>query len=638
MFSLLKNNNKIVLMRELKDKSYYDDLINDFILDGCSLSEVNKVINVRDTINENHSWSIPRMVKIPKDNGKTRDIFVFEDYDSILLKVINKILVSKLGHLVSDNVYSYKKGVSSGGSCKVIRDYLNENLSNNSDKITYVKADISKYFNLVRQDIIFKELENLIEDEQGLLLMKRLFSIDCYSYEGEVIHSKLGLMPGTATSTFLSNYLLRDLDKTMSEKYKFYARYSDDILVICDNDWVEGCLYTLRGLINDYGLKLNDDKTYIGKDVHSITFLGLEVTKNYVDMSNSNFVKIKKEVKSICNSYRKLYELDSKSSKVDVISYCLKARKEIDSYFYNGYLMNNTRHRNSKLCYVFGSIATDRTLKLLDCYVRDSLRYVATGKNNKGNLVKYGQRFLDDLYYCSTVEMYNIFKMSKACFIHKSNEIISYNNKLSDLPKAKLLGLVDNLEPKNLNWELGLLELIKLLKSSKANLVIDGFITNFNSMRVSKDFMSIYLNGEKIVDSSKILIDSVKVLLYGDLVDIKLSNKVLSCDLVEIGDLLETYRSTFVCFKNKKKVFKHNYFNKISHKDLFMSGFDYYESKDDEDVFMTMFYCFINQYSTPRKFNLEKDYCIIGSKLPLVFETKLIKNTFKKSKNSIDYV
>ena len=248
--------------------------------------DCNKTLNeLKSEIFDGYRWQPPNLVKIPKPDGiKTRDIFIFNDENSLVQKVINKVLTDNFGLLVSDCVFSYKKGVRTFNAAKHIQTYLK------SSDYVGIKVDIHNYFMSVNSKTIDSALNELIADEDGLTLVKSLLRSDEYYYKSELQHEHLGIMPGCAISSFLANYLLRDVDAYLEKTCIAYARYSDDLILFCNNEnELASVMETLKSLLENKGLELNPKKVSKINSSDKIEFLGLEITKDYIDISKETF-------------------------------------------------------------------------------------------------------------------------------------------------------------------------------------------------------------------------------------------------------------------------------------------------------------------------------------------------------------
>lgn len=426
----------INLMSALEADSNYLTVLQEMRKKHKKMDSSKTLNELKAEIANGYNWQPPNLVKIPKPDGiKTRDVFIFNDDNSLVQKVINKILVDNFGHLVSDSVFSYKKGVRTFNAAKHIQSYLK------SEEYVGVKVDIHNYFMSVNKETINSALNELIADEDGLTLMKSLLSSSAYYYKNELQHEHLGIMPGCAISSFLANYLLRDVDAYLENTCVAYARYSDDLLLFCKNDnELKEVVKRLEELLSDKGLTLNPNKVSRINSNDKIEFLGLEITKDYIDISKETFVKLKKTVKKICDNSRQ----KQGKSKSNYDSFYLKqAIKKLNKVLYKSIIRTTMEHKAGRITYAFGNATRVDTLLELDFYIKDSLRYVFTGKHNKANSRVMPTEKLEALGYVPIIKLYNLYKMDKDIFY---NEIDLLNVNKEALPRMYVdyNGKIDN--------------------------------------------------------------------------------------------------------------------------------------------------------------------------------------------------
>lgn len=616
--------NKINLMKELSKKQYYATLIESIIEEGASVNDIHNVVQVAETVNCDHIWSIPRLALIPKDvKGEFREVFIFKDYDNYLLKVINIILNERLGHLVSNNVFSYKSGVSVKDACIHLKDNLK--VSN----LNYVKTDISKYFNSVKSFAIEEMLESLIEDKEGLYLLKNLFKINRYvNLSGEIKEQYLGIMPGTATSSFFANYLLNKVDSTIADEVSIYARYSDDIIMIdSDIDKLNNSLDLLKDNLKHYNLLLNSNKTFVMQDVDNVEFLGLKVTKDSIDLSDKNFRKMKRFIKTTCNRYRKEYEIASKSKDVDIFIYMQNAIRTINTYMYGGYLNDKVAQKNSKLIYQFRNITTTETLKKLDFYINDSLRYIYTGKHNKANYKRVTIDLLEQLGVYSNVRLYNLYKLNKDMFklrIHLllnqdglkqkysfADGVVKSNNTIVEICKPDLYSAINTLVMNNLK------------------IVIGQYMYSPDAIYVDFINKKIYLNELVIAKGNKLLIDSIYCTDGNSIYKVNIKDRYVDTFVIDEEELAHRYRNCYVNNNENKLYRKRNsykYFPSILNKDFLLNGFKYDKEYNDQTLFTLQFYIYLYNISEI-EYLKQREYNMVGDIIPVVYESRLIPTT-----------
>ncbi|WP_275372649.1 reverse transcriptase domain-containing protein [Clostridium tertium] len=607
---------KINILSEIKNMEFIRDFIEEAIENGETTEYIGKIINTLTSVNKEHKWSIPRKVKIPKETpGEFRDIFLFKEEDSIILKAINKVLSKELNYMISNRVFSYKKSVSVKVACTDVMNYLT------TDNIHYAKADISKYFNSVNNKSILKALNEFIEDEESLNLMVNLFSINKYiDKNGDIYDEYLGLMPGTATAAFMSNYILREVDTILSSYCKFYARYSDDILLIDDDlDVLESALDILDSNLLDLGLKLNPKKVELKQNAKSITFLGLQITKDYVDVSEKNYNKLKRNIKNICKFIRKDYELKLKDRNIDQIKYLKKAINEINNYLYKG-AEYTTIHKNSKLTYILTNITTDKTIKELDFYINDTLRYVYTGNHNSANSRVISVKLLEELGLMSSVKMYNLRKVNKQIFDFKVNRILSKPFRF----RSSQYGFINSNELHEINTKpMSFIQFIINCKQIDADLLVGNMVYPIDNLRVDFINKKITLDFFELVNEDRLA--TMDIFAYINGVKIKYnSNGKLGTDVCTQENLYKRYLNTFVKINEVTDIFKYNpykYFPRINKADFYLNNNEFNRNLCDYTTFALEFYGYLYKIKDS---NWDKEYVTIGDKIMLIFEKSLI--------------
>ncbi len=341
-------------------------------------------------------WSIPTRHLIPKDKSRTkmREIFIFPDVDSHLMKHISNVLTDKFDSLIHPNVFSYRRNLKRLDACAHIT-------SNVKDKWGF-KVDITDYFGSVNRDRIKEKINSLPLTEESKLLITSVFDINRYIERstGEVITRDMGLMQGSALSGFISNLFLYEVDAMMSSISARYARYSDDMLCLFNTEEeMEIGLSSLTGALVELGLTLNPKKTTFYKPNEIITFLGLDIdpVTGTIDISEKNFKELKMVIKTTCK--RTLTKKKPASLK-----------RLVDSI--NQLLYGVSSSRTSKFgsaVSLFQNVNTDETIKKLDIYIVDTVRATMTGRYNSGNKLKYPLLTLRDAGLLSMYEMFHTY-------------------------------------------------------------------------------------------------------------------------------------------------------------------------------------------------------------------------------------
>lgn len=613
---------KVNILEEVKKKEFIQSFVEDLIEDEKDIEYIQIAINSLLQLNADHKWSIPRKALIPKDNGKFREVFMFNDEDSSILKAINKLFNEKLGHLLDNKVYSYRKNVSVKTATHILKDYFKE------DKVTFIKADISSYFNSVDNHTILQAIDSLVDDYDSFTLLENLYSINKYTdKEGNTQEEYLGIMPGTALSAYLANYILRDIDKIIGNNVKFYSRYSDDLILIDDKTKLTTSLEQLTDLLEQKGLTLNPSKVEFIENAESITYLGLKISKDTVDLSNKNFNKIKNNIKLICKASRKKYELALKKNKDQDKEKLLKDTiLKINKHLYGAHLNADLLHKNSKLTYLFKNITTDKTIRNLDFYIVDTLRILYTGKNNGGNR-KIEVSYLESLGYISSVQLYNLAKVNPHFLTFKINSLLNPPFIWRRPSAVHLKPISETMETKSISF----LDFVLLLNKT------GGYLVKLNEDKTPKpamydqnqlqiDFINktIKLDNTLLVSGNEVINSNIGIVVRGLLIIFK-SNGLLYTSNPTKENIMSCYKNTFLKDYEVQEKIKHNpykYFTPINKQDFYLSGGIFDRDYCSTSLFATMFYSFLYTLEETMK---EKEYYMIeDSNFPLVFSSSLI--------------
>lgn len=237
----------------------------------------------------------PHIARIPKDTpGEFREVYVNEPRDRIILTLINDCLSEIFSDMIHPQCKSYQKGI---GTQRVVKNISDEIVRmNNKGKLGY-KIDFTKYFDSVKIEVIdgiFDEIENRLGFNKGtepvVNLLRRYYHQNVYfDTEGNVCEKYQSLKQGCACAAFLSNVVMYKLDEYMSNKYKIYYRYCDDLVVIDDN--TDDVIMEINNIINDYGVTLNPKKVEPLYADKWFKFLGFNIIGRYIDKYTGNIEK-----------------------------------------------------------------------------------------------------------------------------------------------------------------------------------------------------------------------------------------------------------------------------------------------------------------------------------------------------------
>ena len=154
-----------------------------------------------------------------------------------------------------------------------------------------LKMDVTKYFQNIDKRILWNILKRKIKDKKLLWLTREIL----LSTEG-----MKGLPLGNYTSQMFANIYLNELDQYAKHqlKCKFYFRYMDDIVILCENKLI--AKKNLEKLTKYLDEKLNltfNSKTRIFKDIQGVNFCGYKINEYRLKIRNSSKYRMKRKLK-----------------------------------------------------------------------------------------------------------------------------------------------------------------------------------------------------------------------------------------------------------------------------------------------------------------------------------------------------
>lgn len=329
---------------------------------------------------EGGEFSIPRAVVLNKQySNKKRTVFIYPREENYFLKFIAYAL-SRYDGIFCDNLCSFRKGITVKTAIRSLT-----RTRGIGDMYSY-KVDISDYFNSVDIDILLPILEKTLSDDRILFEFLKKLLCNPYAIKGEEkVAMKKGIMAGVPVSSFLANLYLCELDKWFYDREITYIRYSDDIIIFGrSEEEVTSYSERIKQLLSQYRLAVNPSKELYVKAGDRWEFLGFSYHKGVVDISEIALSKLKSKMKRKARAlvrWREKKNLEPyKAVKAFIKKFNMKLYSNADD---NGITWSR---------WYFPVINTDKSLKILDSYMQDCIRYIAKGNYSKS---RYNFRYED---------------------------------------------------------------------------------------------------------------------------------------------------------------------------------------------------------------------------------------------------
>ncbi len=367
---LLNDDKWIEFLNYKLDKDYVSKhekkQIKDFILNKQYKTICNFISK-----NE-YSFSIPKKHLISKGrSSKKRAVYTFNNDEMIILKYISYLLY-EYDNLFARNLYSFRK---SFGVKSAINNICN---IKNISKMYGYKVDISNYFNSINIDVLLDNLKEDIKDSELYKLLYELLSNNKVKYNDEIIVEEKGVMAGVPISAFLANYYIKEIDDYFWNQKLVYLRYADDIIMFCnDKEELIRNQQMLLSFFEKYKLKINKEKEYFFEPQENWDYLGFSFCNDKVDLSLNSVKKIKAKIRRSARSIRRWMLKNNTPPEA-----ALKAmNKKYNRKFYGKLDSDDLSWKY----WFFPTINTTKSLKEIDNYMQECMRYMITGKHNKRN-------------------------------------------------------------------------------------------------------------------------------------------------------------------------------------------------------------------------------------------------------------
>ncbi|MGE5472611.1 MAG: reverse transcriptase domain-containing protein [Ignavibacteriales bacterium] len=374
------------ILKDILNKSLWEETIHEFEIKNFNkkdkalkfkeIVDSGEYLNVaKAVLASQYRFSLPTQYKInKKDTSKKKTIYIFPLKDELLLKVVNKILNANLSDSISELCHSFQKKKSSKTAFKALmidRELIGKHC---------FKLDIQDYFNSININSFLSTLPPEIKNDKPLFNLLEQLLLDQNVIIDNVATSsaKKGVMAGTPLAPYLSNIFLKPLDDYFKDKGITYARYSDDIIFFSPEKDVHVNKEYIEKYLVENELTINNNKTKLAKPGEAWEYLGFKYDNGIIDLSDMTIKKLKYKVTRITrylNRSRMKYQFNGEKTVRILIKYLNRK-------------LYGKRGRSKNFCWAqwfFPLLNSSESLKQLDAFIQEKLRYAATGRYSKKN-------------------------------------------------------------------------------------------------------------------------------------------------------------------------------------------------------------------------------------------------------------
>ena len=350
------------------------------------------------SIEAGEPFPLPRKSVISKmTSGKKRVVYTYPKAENTVLKLLTWLLLRRCDGLFEDNLYSFRPGRTAKDAVRALRA-----VPGLGDMWAY-KADVSNYFNSIPVEKLLPMLaEALGEDGRLYAFLSALLGEERALSGRETVREQKGIMAGTPLSAFYANLYLRELDRHFARRGVPYARYSDDIILFApDRAGAEALAGEVRTILTEHGLGLNPAKEELFDPAEGWTFLGFRCRGDAVDIAPASLEKIKWKMRRKSRALMRWRQRGGYGGE--------KAAAAFIRVFNRKLLESPPDNDLSWSRWFFPLLTTADSLRDIDRYAPDCLRWLVSGKRTKG---RYDVRYEDlkRLGYRSLVHEYYAFQ------------------------------------------------------------------------------------------------------------------------------------------------------------------------------------------------------------------------------------
>ncbi|MDO4842613.1 MAG: reverse transcriptase/maturase family protein [Phoenicibacter congonensis] len=346
-------------------------------------------------------FPLPKKAVISKmSTAKKRVVYTYPRPENTVLKLLTHLLIRKYDCVFPDNLYSFRVG-------RTAKDAIRRITRVNGIRRMYsYKVDIHDYFNSVPAETLLPMLADVIGEDgrlysflASLLLEKRVLE------KWAPVEERKGIMAGTPLSAFYANLFLSELDRRFAERGAVYARYSDDIIVFAPTrEECEAYAAEIREFLRRRSLEVNPAKERFSAPEEGFVFLGFSVMGDKIDIAPATVAKLKGKMRRKRDALRRWSDRSGAGGERAAAAFIRVFNRKLLDGADDGEL---TWSR-----WFFSVINTDGSLREIDSYAQDCIRYLVSGRHTKA---RFGVRYSDmkALGYRSLLHEYYAFADEK---------------------------------------------------------------------------------------------------------------------------------------------------------------------------------------------------------------------------------
>ena len=284
-------------------------------VDGMKVSELSDYMQLHSEEliaaieNGTYQPQTVRGIEISKISGGKRLLGIPTVIDRMIQQAIHQVLSPLCEVGFSPNSYGFRPNKGAHQAIAKSLSYINSGYQD------IIDLDLKSFFDVVNHDLLMSILYRKIKDERLLRLIRKYLKTGILL--GGVTQERLeGTPQGSPLSPLLSNILLNEMDKELTNRGHRFVRYADDCSIFLHSKRAATRVLksTTKFIEQKLKLKVNTEKTSICRPVNFHTlgynFIGTykrgEKGKYRLRVSPKRFQLMKRRVKEITRKTRPL--------------------------------------------------------------------------------------------------------------------------------------------------------------------------------------------------------------------------------------------------------------------------------------------------------------------------------------------